>query len=135
MKDHLLTTLENSANYTLGVAGAMPEQHYAFRPVKEVWSFGELMNHIAYGIVWWEDNYIKGEKKEWDPPAAPAHKKDIIAALEKAYDGLRNTIRGSKLGQEAIDGFHATLDHITHHRGQGVLYLRCNGLTPPEYLY
>lgn len=29
----------------------------------------------------------------------------------------------------------ATLDHITHHRGQAIIYLRCNNIAPPEYVF
>jgi hypothetical protein len=47
---------------------------------------------------------------------------------------LAKTI-GGNLNEEAIRGFYATLDHVTHHRAQAVTYLRCNGITPPDYVY
>lgn len=135
MKEQLLSTLENSRNYTLAVADAMPEKNYGFKPVDTVWSFGELLNHIAYGIEWWENNYIKGKKTEWAPPAVKTKKKEIINLLGAAYDTLRETVNSAKLNDDAIKGFHATVDHVTHHRGQAVTYLRCEGIVPPEYSY
>lgn len=135
MKEQLLTIMENSKNYTVAVASVMPDSNYVFKPVGTVWAFGELLHHIAYGIHWWEDNYIKGAKTEWTPPVAKRHKKDILAYLDEAYTELGKTISTIKLSEDAVKGFHATMDHITHHRGQAVLYLRCNGLTPPEYVY
>lgn len=134
MNNKLSATLANSKQYSLAVAGAMPENGYSFKPVEEVFSFGELLNHIAYGIEWWEANYVRGSKTEWAPPAAGTTKKEVNAYLEKAYDGLAKTISGTLSG-EAISGFYATLDHITHHRGQATVYLRCKGITPPEYMY
>jgi uncharacterized damage-inducible protein DinB len=134
MKD-LLTTLQNSRNYTLLVAQAMPENSYDFKPTEAVWSFGELLNHIAYGIQWWEDNYIKGNQVAWNPPPAKNNKQEVLRYLTKAYDALQETMSSQKLTPEAIKGFHATIDHTTHHRGQAILYLRCTGTTPPEYTY
>jgi uncharacterized damage-inducible protein DinB len=133
--EQLLATLENSRKYTLSVAEAMPEASYSFKPTESVWNFGELLNHIAYGIQWWEANYVKGVQTDWAPPAAKASRQETIAYLRDAYTGLRKTLEKGPLGDDAIKGFHATTDHITHHRGQAVIYLRCKGITPPEYVY
>ena len=133
--EQLLATLENSRKYTLSVAEAMPESSYSFRPTEGVWNFGELLNHIAYGIQWWEANYVKGVQTDWAPPAPKASRQETIAYLRDAFAGLGKTLEKEPLGDEAIKGFHATTDHITHHRGQAVIYLRCKGITPPEYMY
>ncbi len=135
MKEQLLTTLENSKNYTLGVADKMPGNAYNFKPTDAVWNFKELLNHIAYGIHWWKENYIKDTETAWEPPVAKDEKKEIISNLNEAYQSLKNTISNLNLNDKAVRGFHATIDHITHHRGQAVVYLRCNGITPPEYTY
>jgi uncharacterized damage-inducible protein DinB len=135
MKDHFANTIENSKNYTVAVAKAMPESGYAFKPVDLVWNFGELMNHIAYGIEWWTNNYIKKEETPWSPPEAKQTKKETIAGLEHAYQFLKNSLNGTPITEEKINGFHATLDHITHHRGQATTYLRFKGIVPPEYTY
>lgn len=58
MKEQFAATLENSRTYTLAVANAMPEKDYHFKPAGAGWDFGELLNHIAYGIEWWESNFI-----------------------------------------------------------------------------
>ncbi len=135
MKEHLGTLLENSRSYTLAVASMMSDKDYEFKPTNEVWNFRELLHHIAYGIEWWQDNYIKDKKTEWDQPAAKANKTEVINYLNTAFASLKETISKGKLSPEAIKGFHATLDHITHHRGQATVYLRCNGHTPPAYVY
>ena len=96
-----------------------------------VWNFKELMHHIAYGIGWWKENYIKKTETAWEPPAAEGTKEEIITLLDEAYQALKNTISDTELNESKIRGFYATLDHITHHRGQAVLYLRFNEITPP----
>lgn len=135
MKEILLSTLENSRNYTLAVAEAMPENTYNFKPVGGGWNFRELMHHISYGIQWWEENYIIGRETSWDQPPAKNDKKEIINYLNSAYSSIKNTVEKQKLTDDAVKGFHATIDHITHHRGQAVVYLRCQGINPPEYTY
>lgn len=135
MKTHILSTLDNSRNYTLAVADAMPENFYDFKPVKEVWTFNELMNHIAYGIQWWEANYIKKTETKWNPPASKSSKQETIQHLEKCFEVLKATIQNGKVNDEVVKGFCATTDHITHHRGQAVLFLRLKGIVPPEYVF
>lgn len=129
----LITILENSRQYTLSVAEAMPEKEYHSTIVEGAFDFCELMNHIAYGIGWWKDNFIMGTKTTWEPPAVKKGKQEIIGYLGAAYDGLSKAVETK--GEQAAAGFHATLDHITHHRGQAVLHLRARGIQPPEYTY
>jgi uncharacterized damage-inducible protein DinB len=135
MKEQLLSVLENSRNYTISVAEAMPDDSYNFKPENAASNFGELLNHTAYGIKWWEENYIKGIKTAWEPPIVKSGRKETIQSLTNAYESLKNTINSIELNDDSINGFHATIDHITHHRGQTVLYLRCKGIVPPEYVY
>jgi uncharacterized damage-inducible protein DinB len=135
MNEQQLSTLENSRAYTLAVAEAMPENAYGFKPAKEVWDFLELMHHIAYGIEWWEENYVRENQTPWNPTDVSKNKKQVLDYLTKAYNRLKKTVEGKALSPNAAKGFYATLDHITHHRGQGVTYLRCKGVTPPEYVY
>jgi len=135
MKKDLLTLLENSRGYTLAVAEAMPLKLDNFKPAADVWSFREQLHHIGYGIEWWKDNYVKGIKTSWDPPATLKSRKEVVAYLNQAYDSLKEAVSKAAMNDDGIKGFFATLDHITHHRGQVVVYLRCNGITPPEYIY
>lgn len=135
MKAQLAKTLQNSRNYTLAVAEAMPEKSYGFKPSEVVWNFKELLNHIAYGIQWWEENHVKCQQTEWAPPLDKETKARVIDNLRHAYSSLEKTINSIELTDESVKGFYATLDHITHHRGQAITYLRCQGIVSPEYTY
>jgi len=135
MKDHLLTTLENSREYTLAVAEAMPEKEYDSKPADGIWNFRELLSHIAYGIHWWENNFIKRTETAWDPPLAKDTKQQVLSYINEAYASLKRTISNGQAADNVVKGFQATLDHITHHRGQAILYLRCKGIVPPEYKF
>jgi len=135
MKEQLLTTLENSRVYTLAVAEAMPEKFYDSKPTDAVWTFKELLHHIAYGIEWWNDNNIKKVKVDWNPPATVKDKAAIINYLNHAYDTLKSTVGKVTINDATVIGFVSTLDHVTHHRGQAVTYLRCQGIVSPEYSF
>lgn len=135
MKAQLEKTLQISRDYTLTVAEAMPEESYGFKPSEVVWSFKELLNHIAYGIQWWEENHVKGKQTEWAPPLDKETKAAVIDYLRHAYYSLEKTINSVELTDESVNWFYATLDHITHHRGQAITYLRCQEIASPEYTY
>ena len=135
MKEKLLATLEKSQSYTIAVAEAMPDTSYKFKPAGGGWNFLELIHHIAYGILWWNENYINGKEFSWEQPPTKSNKKEVIDYLMLAYRTVQNSLQKPKLADTAIAGFHATIDHVTHHRGQAVTYLRCHGITPPEYTY
>ncbi|MGX5820616.1 DinB family protein [Chitinophaga lutea] len=135
MKAQLLKTLANSRDYTLRVAESMPANGYGFKPDGAGWNFGELLSHIAYGIGWWKDNFLLGKETPWEQPEPAASKKAAIQSLTAAYADLQQAIGKLPLTDESVSGFYATNDHITHHRGQAVIYLRGKGITPPEYSF
>jgi uncharacterized damage-inducible protein DinB len=135
MKEQLLNTIANSRAYTIKVVEAMPETHLGFKPSPGSMTFQELIHHIAYGIHWWEDNYVKGTKTDWNPPAAPGTRAQLLNALDAAYDSLDTTLRQVEWSDKTAYGVQATLDHITHHRGQATVLLRLQGIAPPDYSY
>ncbi|MCH7400883.1 DinB family protein [Belliella kenyensis] len=135
MKEKLLTILENSRNYTLAVANAMPEAKFSFKLVNESWEFGDLLNHIAYGIEWWDAHIIRKIETEWNPPMTPKTKDELLKYIDKSFGILKDTLQKSEMTDEDILAFNSAFDHITHHRGQAVLFLRQNNITPPEYAY
>lgn len=135
MKTQLLATLEKSERYTLAVAGAMPEGMFNFKPTDGVWSFSELLNHIGYGIHWWTDNYIIKVQSEWNPPVPIQEPEEVVRYLEDSFASLKKVLHSRRMDDDIIHGVYATLDHITHHRGQATTYLRMKNITPPEYTF
>lgn len=135
MKAKLLATLSNAKDYTLSVAAAMPAESFRFKPAEGVWTFEELLHHVGYGIGWWEENFIRQQSTDWNPPAATTGKKATIAYLDQAFTALVKSVENMEMSDQAVAGFYATMDHVTHHRGQATVYLRSKGIVPPEYFY
>lgn len=61
---------------------------------------------------------------------------DEAVALIKAFDTsqLDDQLDYFGLNRSKRQIFSLLADHITHHRGQMLVYLRINGLTPPRYV-
>lgn len=135
MKENLLSLVENSRKYTLAVAEAMPVKLDNFKPAVDVWNFREQLHHIAYGIEWWQDNYVRGIKTPWKPPTTSKSRKEAVAYLDQTYDSLKEAINNATMNEDRIKGVFATMDHITHHRGQLIVYLRSNRIAAPEYTW
>ena len=148
--EELLEGLRQSRAYTIECGMAMPEDKYAFRPVHEVRSFGQQLVHIAEANGAIMEVHVEAKKNpSWpysgDGKERVTSKADVIAQLNASYDyiqkGLSQMTDGMlrdrvKTEMEEFSrqwGLHLILDHATHHRGQVVVYLRMNGIKPPEY--
>jgi uncharacterized damage-inducible protein DinB len=125
-----------SGEYTLAVAEQMPADKYVFRPTLEQMTFAEQMLHIAE-----QNRLILHEMLGVGPPdksaIAPA-KTDVIRRLKETTGLGLKLLQDHKSNSPAgiaslLNGMMLALDHTTHHRGQAIVYLRLNGLTPPEY--
>jgi uncharacterized damage-inducible protein DinB len=146
---------KTSAEFTLAVADAMPADHYDFKPNPEEMSFGKVMAHIAMA----NNNacaLVGGSKAPAVPEKIAAAYKDPKGAFDKemtiqflrdSFDfctKVVNAITPEKL--DAMTGpagnqmsgrerLWAYFTHTAHHRGQAEVYLRVNGIKPPDYRF
>jgi uncharacterized damage-inducible protein DinB len=131
------------------IVAAMPEDKYDFRPTKGYRSFRELVMHAI------EDNYthmgyVAGKSREESEKLAVKYKnittrEEILDALEDGYNygdmvladmndqnagQVVTAMRGQKTTRAgaALQSFEDTMDHY----GNLVVYLRLNGIVPPE---
>lgn len=130
--------------YITRAAEKVDEGMYAFKPVPEVRSFGQIVGHLA------DDNYLicaaaNGEK----PPAegiekTKTTKADLVKALAdslaycgKAYAGLTDAkgaelvpFFGRQMARVSILDFNTA--HNYEHYGNLVTYMRMKGIVPPS---
>ncbi len=126
-------------------ADKMPEEHYAFKPVPEVRSFGQLVGHIAdaqYGLCGRAGNLKapaggSAEKTKTTKAELVTALKDAIAACDGVYDSMTDAAAGEKIkffGGErsklSVLAFNTT--HNYEHYGNIVTYMRIKGLVPPS---
>lgn len=139
--------LQRAKTYSLEFAGAMPEEHYKFKPTPEIMSFGEQIVHTA-GATFWFISKITGEENPGKGFKAEGKSKDeIMKFLEKSFAYAEKALAdlSDKDAVEVIhlfgelkltksQTFQTIRDHVTHHRGGMVIYLRLKGIKPPEYV-
>ncbi len=134
MKAFILSDFEKARQYTFAVAETLAEEHYDYKPVKNVRTFAELIHHLAYSLFWMDENYIQQIKTEWEPPTAPKGKKQLLSYLGKGFDALGKSIhKKNQWSDEDVKNFYFVIEHNAHHRGQAVTYLRCCNTPPPEF--
>ena len=137
----------------VGLAKAMPDAAYEYRPGKGVRSTSEVLLHVA------ADNYFipavmgiappkdTGITKEYDSAVAFEKKTlsrdQVVAELEKSFAFLRTSMQGMPEAQleTAIDVFGSkntnrgfwlmATTHLHEHLGQLIAYARANNVTPP----
>lgn len=149
--EEYLERLENSKRYLVLVAETMPEDKYAFKPTPESMSFAEHLMHIGWAMDWHSQSLIGGrEARDWNTDTElkvdKKTKEEMVSTIERTFDEtikFVNQYDVSKL-EEELDYFGLTrnkrqilmllADHITHHRGQMLVYLRLNAIQPPRYV-
>ncbi|MCW5516032.1 DinB family protein [Muriicola sp. Z0-33] len=146
-----LERLENSRKYLILVAETMPEENYGFKATPESMSFAENLMHIAWAMDWHSLSLMGGRvARDWNTDtelkADKKSKKEMIAAINKTFDKTTAFISNFDIDklEERLDYFGLDrtkrqvllllADHITHHRGQMLVYMRLNGLKPPRYV-
>lgn len=136
---------ENSKNYLLEIAEAMPEENFNFKPTERQMTFQEQLLHIRSNMVWLSEKYfVDGDYKKSEK-INPSTKAEIIQELTLAFDNVAEIIRNVPLDDlttevEFFAGPKSKLqilnliqDHVTHHRGQIIVYLNLNEIEPPKY--
>jgi uncharacterized damage-inducible protein DinB len=131
------------------IIAAMPEDKWDFRPVKEVRSFREMVLHMVedgYSHV----GYTKGMSREESGKLTEKYKglktkADLLKALGESYD-YGDKVLGEITDQNAMDkvaGMRAEqmtrveaalvlFEDQMDHYGNFVVYLRMNGIVPPD---
>lgn len=142
----LLPVWQRSMAYTLEVAEAMPDSLYDYRPTTEVFTFAEHLAHLERNLYSLSSRFIQAPTV----PAVPTEslsKAECIALLrhrgEQVSDLLKTltdeewqTVVPDFWGPDPITRagiIWLMRDHMTHHRGQLIVYLRLHGVEPPRY--
>lgn len=146
-----LERLENSKKYLILVAETMPEDKFDFRATPESMSFAENLMHIAWAMDWHSQSLMGGrEARDWNTDTElkvdNKTKEEMIDKIDETFDKTIKFISEFDINRldERLDYFGSDRtkrqilmllsDHITHHRGQMLVYMRLNGLKPPRYV-
>jgi len=119
----------------LDMARDFPEDKYDFRLKPEMRSFGEVIIHVASGIVY-AAKKGRGENVQWTElePKNFKTKAEIVAMLEKAVAGSAASIKAlpDDSFSKSVEPWLDVTEHSAEHYGLLVAYYRANGIVPPE---
>jgi len=144
-KDAFLEKWENSKNYLLEIAEVMPDSLYSFKPTERQMSFKKQLLHIKANMDWLSTSYFTNKEYKKSQDSISLSKNEIIELLENKFDTVSEIIKNTptedlKTSVEFFAGPKSKLqilnllqDHITHHRGQLIVYLNLNNIKPPKY--
>ena len=144
-KQVFLSQLDDTEKKLVGLAEAMPQEKYAWRPAEGVRSVGELFMHEAGANIFFM-TFVgvkppvgfdpKGEKTVTDKAKIIQALKDSFAHVRQAMakmteeDMLKPTkVMGRPASYQAALFVMST--HMHEHLGQAIAYARMNGVTPP----
>jgi len=145
-----LPVWEEARDHCLEIAKAMPEELYSYKPTEVSKTFGEQMVHIGYTIELLTKRYVQGmEVVPNTPDASKMTKEEVLELLESGFAYTTEviyTIEKSQLDENCVMyhsgntvsrafAFFYVQDHLTNHRAKANLYLRMNGIDPPEYTW
>ena len=142
-----ISKLKNAQAYTLKVARSMPAGKYDYKPSPEEMLFSRQLLHISETLCWLTSSYLTSNKNPLTAAEGKlTSKEEIIAVVTKAYDfaidALQNFAPNTLTDRvqffagplNKLQIINLVQDHQTHHRGQLMVYLRLNGIKPPEYV-
>jgi len=128
--------------YSLRLIEAMPESEFSFRPIEEMKTFKSQESHLT---TWMRTHSRFVTGIILDKPSIKT-KDEILRHFGEFFDKLLaylETATSDDLA-EIVDMWYGkvskeyvlmTMDnHLAHHCGQMVVYLRLKGITPPSYI-
>jgi uncharacterized damage-inducible protein DinB len=144
--DAAILKLKHAKEYTIKVAQMMPADKYGFRPSPEEMNFDQQLLHIAQPMQYLCKTYLGGSANTIQVPDSNLDKDATIKVLNAVYDYAIATLEKFKASQlsDTVSFFIKPMnklqilnllnDHQTHHRAQLIVYLRINGIKPPDYV-
>ena len=123
----------------------MPEEHFAFKPVPEMRSFGEAVAHVADAQAR-NCNLVSGAGSKTLDADKKKTKAELLAALKESFAicdpvfaGLTDA-RANEMVKMGQSGFQLTklsllvsmISHSNEQHGYMAIYLRLKGIVPPS---
>lgn len=135
----------NAMAYTLEVAELMPDSAYDFKPTPEEMTFKEQLLHMMDNVSWLSSSYLGGQKSNTNFKDKAHTKLQVIEMIREEFQlsALAIAQLPASALEEEVKFFAGPMnkrqivallhDHMTHHRGQLLVYLRLKGIKPPQY--
>ncbi|MEL7424600.1 MAG: DinB family protein [Bacteroidota bacterium] len=140
-RKEMITKWRGHKNYLLKVVERMPEADFDYQPIETVKSFRSQVSHITS----WLRTHSKLITGNDLGRLATKDREGLLAAIAEFFDLFLDYLKQSEDSdwQEVVDVWYgkstkhrilSVMDnHLAHHRGQMIVYLRLRGIEPPSY--
>lgn len=150
IKAQMVKDWERAKVYTIDYLNTMPGDKYSFKAVDSLRSFAQQMLHLAAGNVFLMSTASGMAPAPWvsftlERRASAQSKDSVMYFVVQSYDYCINAVKGcdvSKWGentkifnrfeQSRYALMNKAFEHQGHHRGQTTIYIRLQGIKPPE---
>ena len=138
---------QQAKTFTLKVVDAMPADSFDFKPKPDMRGFGQLMQHLGSGNVYYISRFQHMQVPDSLKPPTKFDKETTQSYVSAVFDFCEGVIKG--LNEEALDKSYAgrpnapeltgwellfnAFVHTAHHRGYAEVYLREKNIVPPTY--
>lgn len=146
VKGAFLEKWNNSRDYLIAVAEAMPEEFYDYKPTSRQKSFKEQLLHIQGNITWIDSSHFSRRETETaSQDYYSFNKEQIIELLQHTFndvyssieatpeENLKDVVKFFAGPKSKLQLINLLQDHVTHHRGQLLVYLNLKNITPPNF--
>jgi len=149
IKESMMKDWERAKAFTIDYLNAMPTEKYSFKPVDSIRSFGSQMLHLAWVNVFVLSLATNQTTLPWAQASlqtrATAQSRDsVYYYVTESYDYCINAIKNSDVNKWAekvkfretegsrFEFINKAFEHQTHMRGQTTIYIRLQGIRPPQ---
>ena len=150
IKAQLVKEWERSKAYTIDYLNTMPANKYSFKAVDSIRSFAQQMLHLAGANVFFmslaTDQKAPSFPQDLEQRVSAQTKDSVMYFVTTSYDYAISAAKSSditKWGEKKklpFGGFEETryalinkaIEHQAHHRGQTTIYIRLQGIKPPQ---
>jgi len=149
IKAQMVKDWERAKLYTVDYLNTMPADKYSFKPTDSMRSFAQQMLHLAQGNLFLMSNATDQEPPSWlmsnpEKRSTAQQKDSVIYYVSSSYDYCNNAVKSldvTKWGEKKklfkfeetrFALMNKTFEHQGHHRGQTTVYIRLQGIKPPE---
>ena len=147
IKAQFVKDWQRAKSYTIDYLNTMPADKYSFKAVDSIRSFAQQMLHLASGNAGLI-GLATGEKIDFprnlEKSPGAQNKDSVVWYVTRSYDFAIESVEkldpgkyGEMVGQDPRKSSRfawllKAFEHQTHHRGQTTIYIRLQGIRPPN---
>ena len=150
IKAQIVKEWERSKAYTIDYLNTMPANKYSFKAQDSIRSFAQQMLHLAGANVFFmslaTDQKAPSFPQDLEQRVSAQTKDSVMYFVTTSYDYAISAAKSSdvsKWGEKKklpFGGYEETryaliikaIEHQAHHRGQTTIYIRLQGIKPPQ---